>query len=90
MWPWPLTFDLQTQLSSTSIVNMSAKFDEDTHNGSVFVVHTRLFPYIYNGIISPSLNPAKIFNSIFDKFVSTSSPRQLDKSHAQWFKRRRN
>ena len=37
-----------------------------------------LYRYIYNGIIFPSLNHAKIFDSIPDE-----NSRQLAKSHAQ-------
>ena len=35
---WPLT--------PLVLVNMSAKFDEEAHNGSVFIVFISLFPYM--------------------------------------------
>ena len=48
-----------------------------------YYVTCSLIMNIYNGIISISLNPSKIFQFIFRQFVSSSSPRQLGKSHVQ-------
>ena len=41
---WPVTYKIKKVYSLTGMVNMSAKFDEELHNGLVFIVFTRLFP----------------------------------------------
>ena len=43
LWPWPLHLTSKiNRVHPLVIINMSAKFDEDAHNGSVSIVLTRL------------------------------------------------
>ena len=42
---WPLTFKIN-RVHPLITVNMSAKFDEEAHNGLVSMVFTSLFPYM--------------------------------------------
>ena len=42
-----LTFDLQiNRVQPLTMVNMSAKFDKEIHNGLVSTLFTSLFPYM--------------------------------------------
>ena len=45
LWPWPLTSKIN-RVHPLITVNMSAKFDEEAHNGLVSMVFTSLFPYM--------------------------------------------
>ena len=42
---WPVTSKID-RIHSLTIVNMSAKFDEEAHNGLVSIMFTSLFPYM--------------------------------------------
>ena len=43
--PWPLTSKIDW-VHPLTMANMYAKFDEEAHNGLVFIVFTSLFPYL--------------------------------------------
>ena len=42
---WPVTSKINS-VYSPAMINMSAKFDADAHNGSVVIMLTSLFPHI--------------------------------------------
>ena len=46
LWPWPLTSKFN-RVHLLTMVNMSAKFDQETINGLVAIVFTSSFPYNY-------------------------------------------
>ena len=43
---WPLTYKIN-RVHPLTMVNISAKFDEEIHNGLVAIMFTSLFPYNY-------------------------------------------
>ena len=45
LWAWTLTSKINT-VHPLTMVNMSANFDKETHNGLVAIVFTRLFPFL--------------------------------------------
>ena len=45
LWSWPLTSKI-IRVNPLTIVNISAKFDDEIHNGLVSIVFTSLFPYM--------------------------------------------
>ena len=49
------------------MVNMSAKFDEEIHNGLVSIVFTSLFPYMSIMTLTFNLWPAKSIGSILSQ-----------------------
>ena len=67
-----------TETSSVILSQKSSLLKECSYNILL------LYRYIYNGIIFPSLNHAKSFDSIPDEH-SHKVVRQLAKSHAQWY-----
>ena len=54
-----LTFDLQNQEDSLTMVKMSDKFDKEAHNGLVSIVFTSLFPYLSIVTLAFDLWPLK-------------------------------
>ena len=44
LWPWPLTSKIK-RVNPLTMVNISAKFDKEIHNGLVAILFTSLFPY---------------------------------------------
>ena len=65
LWPWPLTSDLQINRDHPlTMVNVSAKFDQEAHNDLVAIVFTSSFPYMSIVTLTFDLWPPKSIGSI--------------------------
>ena len=55
------------------MVDMSAKFDEEAHNGLVSIVFSRLFPYMSIVTLTFDLRPPKSIGSILSLWLNMSA-----------------
>ena len=69
MWPWPLTSKIN-RVHPLAMVNMSAKFDQEAHNGLVSIVFTSLFPYMSIVTLTFDLWPPKSIGFILSPWLT--------------------
>ena len=66
---WPMTFNINS-IHPLTMVNMSAKFDQEAHNGLVAIVFTSLFPYVILVHCNLDLWPPKSIGSILSPWLT--------------------
>ena len=79
LWPWPLNSKIN-RVHLLIMVNMSAKFDQETHNGLVAIVFISLFPYMPIVTLTFDLWPQNSIGFILSSWI-TCVP-SLIKKHA--------
>ena len=67
-WPWPLTSKIN-RVHPLTMVNMSAKFDKEIHNGLVSIMFTSLFQYMPIVTLTFDLWPPKSIGSILSSWL---------------------
>ena len=70
-WPWPLTSKIN-RVHPLTMVNMSAKFDKEIHNGLVSIMFTSLFPYMPIVTLTFDLWPPKSIGFILSSWLMSA------------------
>ena len=83
LWPWPLTSKMN-RVHPLTMINISAKFDAEIHNGLIPFVFTSLSRYMSIVTLTFDLWPPKSIGFILSSWL-TSLPRLIKKYTTAYF-----